>query len=232
MAKIHIIEDDETLRDELERLLSLQGFDVHTTRSFDSLASVVAEIEQVAPDCLVLDLKLPSPDKELSGHAICREVCSASQVPIIVLTSVTDEFDEVMAFNLGATDYVAKPYRPAALIARIQSVLKTADGGKASGASHVLSHGGLQLDLDSSTAAFEGRTAVLTRNEQAILAMLMEAPGTIVARQELMCRLWESDQFVDDNTLTVNVNRLRSTLERIGVPADFIRTRRGQGYIL
>lgn len=231
MAKIHIVEDDETLREELGNLLLLQGYDVSATSAFESLDDVLAGIVAESPDCLIVDLKLPSPDRSLSGHSICRAVRDGSDIPIIVLTSVTDEFDEVMAFNLGVDDYVNKPYRPAVLMARIQAALKSHPNAS-SGSRRLLEHAGVTLDLDASTVAYGGKSAVLSRNEHAMLSVLMRSAGSIVARQELMCALWESDQFVDDNTLTVNVNRLRSTLQAIGAPADYIKTRRGQGYLV
>lgn len=232
MPKIHIVEDDATLRGELENLLSLQGFDVSATEEFISLEKVAAEILMQHPDCVVLDLKLPSPDRKLGGHAICRRLREDADVPIIVLTSMADEYDEVMAFNLGADDYVMKPYRPAVLLARIQSALKAHAAHDMACASSMLNVKGVSLDIGSSIVSYEGRSAVLSRNEAMILSMLMECSGQIVARQDLMCRLWESDRFVDDNTLTVNVNRLRKSLSSIGVPQGFIDTRRGQGYVV
>ena len=147
-------------------------------------------------------------------------------MPIIVLTSSESEFDEVMAMNLGADDYIVKPYRPAVLLAHIQALLRR----KAPGTSILMSHKGVQLDLGAGVVSFDGKSAELTRNEQRILQILMKNPGTVVPRSEIMCALWESDSFIDDNTLTVNVNRLRKTLSSLGVPDEFLVTRRGLGY--
>lgn len=222
MSRIYIIEDDEALRTELAHLLELQGFSVACCTSFGTAA---AQALAAGPDCVVLDLKLPGTD----GHGICRDIRARSDVPIIMLTSSESEFDEVMGMNLGADDYVTKPYRPAVLIARIQAHVRR---GSAQPGTAVVEHGGVRLDLGTGAVSFGGRTAQLTRNEQRILQMLMEGAGAVVTRQELMCDLWESDAFVDDNTLTVNVNRLRKALASLGVPEGFLQTRRGAGYLV
>lgn len=217
--RIYIVEDDGTLAAELARLLALAGFDPMRCERFDRAAAEACAADAA---CVVLDLNLPGAD----GLQICRDIRAASDVPIIVLTSSESEFDEVMAMNLGADDYIVKPYRPAVLLAHIQALLRR----KAPDASIVLVHDGVELNLGSGTVSFEGRSAELTRNEQRILQILMRSPGTVVPRSEIMCALWESDSFIDDNTLTVNVNRLRKTLSRLGVPEDFLTTRRGIGY--
>lgn len=218
--RIFMIEDDTALREELAHLLELAGFTpLGITDSFTEAPQRALEANA---DCIVVDLKLPGID----GHAICRSIREQSDVPIIVLTSSESEFDEVMAMNLGADDYIVKPYRPAVLLAHIQALLRR----KAPEASIVLVHDGVELNLGSGTVSFEGRSAELTRNEQRILQILMRSPGTVVPRSEIMCALWESDSFIDDNTLTVNVNRLRKTLSRLEVPEDFLTTRRGIGY--
>lgn len=173
----------------------------------------------------MLDLKLPGTD----GHTICRDIRSRSDVPIIMLTSSNSEFDEVMSMNLGADDYVTKPYSPAVLIARIQSILRR------SSTSHDdlrIERKGVVLDIGAGAVSYGGETAELTRNELRILHILMRNPGIVISRTEIMCDLWESDAFIDDNTLTVNVNRLRKTLSKLGVPGDFLVTRRGQGYMV
>lgn len=218
--KIFIIEDDNALREELSHLLELSGFQADSAAAPFSAAA--AQALEANPDCVIVDLKLPETD----GHAICRQIRAASEVPIIVLTSSESEFDEVMAMNLGADDYIVKPYRPAVLLAHIQSVLRR----KAPLSTNVLQHKGVKLDTGSGTVIFNERSAELTRNEQRILQVLMKNPGTVVPRSEIMCALWESDSFIDDNTLTVNINRLRKTLASLGIPEDFLATRRGIGY--
>ena len=222
MSRIYIIEDDEALRTELAHLLELQGFSVACCATFGTAA---ADALAARPDCVVLDLKLPGTD----GHSICRDIRAASDVPIIMLTSSESEFDEVMAMNLGADDYVTKPYSPAVLIARIQSAIRRSSSGRDE---LTIEHAGVLLNVGAGTVSFGGRSTELTRNELRILHILMRNPGLVISRQEIMCELWESDAFIDDNTLTVNVNRLRKTLGSLGVPEDFLTTRRGQGYLV
>lgn len=222
MSRIYIIEDDEALRRELAHLLELQGFSVACCADFGTAAP---DAVAARPDCVVLDLRLPGTD----GHAICRDIRSRSDVPIIMLTSSESEFDEVMGMNLGADDYVTKPYSPAVLIARIQSAIRRSAGGRDE---LVIEHKGVRLNVGAGTVSFGDGSTELTRNELRILHILMRNAGMVISRQEIMCELWESDAFIDDNTLTVNVNRLRKTLGSLGVPDGFLSTRRGQGYLV
>lgn len=218
---IYIIEDDATLRRELSHLLELSGYAVSACE--EKFANAAEYALAARPDCVVLDLKLPGTD----GHSICRAIRGKSSVPMLVLTSSESEFDEVMAMNLGADDFVTKPYRPAVLLAHIQALLRRRAAPEPRLA---LEHKGVLLNIGKATVSFQGRTAELTRNELRILQTLMKSPGMVVSRSDIMCALWESDAFIDDNTLTVNVNRLRKTLNSIGVPDDFLITRRSQGY--
>lgn len=222
MASLFVVEDDAPLREELMRLLELQGYTTLTSAAFDC---IVDEIREADPDCVILDLKLPGD----GGHAVCRDLRRSSDVPIIMLTSSDNEFDEVMSMNLGADDYVTKPYNPAVLLARIQSVLRRAARSEPIPR---LSCKGVVLDVSRGLVEYGGCSTELTRNELRILHLLMESQGAIVARQELMVELWQSDAFIDDNTLTVNINRLRKSLASIGVPDNFLITRRGQGYLV
>lgn len=219
MAKIFLIEDDDALRRELSEVLEIQGFTVEVSGDF---ASAADEAVASNAECVILDLKLPG----TSGQAICRDIRGKSNVFIIVLTSSESEFDEVTCMNLGADGYLTKPYSPAVLIAHIQSALRRG----ASGATVMLEHEGLTLDTARAQASFGQRSIELTKNELRILSLLLANPGCVITRQELMVELWESDSFVDDNTLTVNVNRLRGKLETLGLPPDSIKTKRGQGY--
>ena len=217
---VYIIEDDGALRVELARLFELNGFAVRLCERFDAAAQL-ALLER--PDCILLDLKLPGVD----GLSVCRAIrAKDSTTPIIVLTSSDTEFDEVMSMNLGADDYVTKPYSPAVLLARVRSALRRSQRA----AEFVIAHRGVRLDIGSGEVSFGAREAELTRNELRILHLLMRNPGVVITRQEIMVELWESDEFIDDNTLTVNVNRLRRTLASIGVPDDFLVTKRGVGY--
>lgn len=199
MARIFVVEDDASLREELMRLLELQGHTALTGTAFDR---IVDDVLAAAPDCVILDLKLPG----TGGHTVCRDLRRSSQVPVIMLTSSDSEFDEVLSMNLGADDYVTKPYNPAVLLARIQSVLR-------------------RTQRTEPPTRIEHRGVVLDD-------MLMANHDAIISRQELMVELWQSDAFIDDNTLTVNINRLRKSLASIGVPDDFLVTRRGQGYVV
>lgn len=215
---VYIVEDDAAIAGELARALEREGFRTAAAERFDR---VVPDILAAAPDLALLDLTLPGTD----GQFIARDLREHSQVPIIVLTSRTTEIDEVMAMNLGADDFIPKPYRLRVLVARIQALLRRADGGAAT----ILSHNGLELDSARSVARANEREVELTKNECRILALLMSRAGQVVSRADIMRDLWESEAFIDDNTLTVNINRLRATLEKIGV-ANYLVTKRGQGY--
>jgi DNA-binding response OmpR family regulator len=221
MGKIYIIEDDDSLCRELAGVLSLDGHEPVTCEDF---AKATQEAVALHPDAVVLDLKLPGAD----GLSICRGIRAASDVPILILTSSDAEFDEVMSMRLGADDYLTKPYRPAVLLAHVARLLERANATD----SARIEHAGISLDVARAIAWYGSNEASLSRNETCILAALIRARGAIVLRQELMRELWETDVFVDDNTLTVNVNRLRHTLERAGVPTGVLKTHRGRGYSL
>ena len=223
MARLFIVEDDASLRENLVRMLKLKG---HECLCCGSFANAAAEALAACPDCILLDLSLPG----AYGHEVCRSIRQGSNVPIIVLTSSDSEFDEVMSMNVGADDYVVKPYRPAALLARIDRTL--ARSGSADPARGQLEHDGVSLDPVRAEVSYRGKSVELSRNELLILRILMENAGSIISRSELMDELWQTDAFVDDNTLTVNVNRLRRSLRSAGVPEDFITTRRGLGYVV
>ena len=185
---------------------------------------VVEDILRANPDLVLLDLTLPGTD----GQFVCRELRQQSEVPIIVLTSRTTEIDEVMSMTMGADDFVPKPYSARVLMARIQALLRRT---QAAPDRSVLSHNGVEVDLARSVASAQGASVELTKNELRILTLLINHAGGIVSREAIMRDLWDSDAFVDDNTLTVNINRLRAALKKIGV-TDYLRTHRGRGYSL
>ena len=222
MPSILIVDDDADLSAIVARYLESEGFAVERAASAEEAYDVLATR---AFDLVLLDINLPGDD----GFAACAALRRASDVPIVMLTSSDNEFDEVMSMNLGADDYVTKPYNPAVLLARIQSVLRRA--ARTEPPSRI-EHKGVVLDVARSRVEYEGRGVELTRNEFRVLHLLMENKGAIISRQELMMELWQSDAFIDDNTLTVNVNRLRKSLASIGVPDGFLATRRGQGYLV
>ena len=217
---IFLVEDEAGIRQELSALLSRYGYRCVTTADFEDVAGQVCAS---GADLLLLDLNLPQYD----GYHVCREVRRRSQMPIIVVTSRATELDELMSMNLGADDFLTKPYNTQILLARMARLLQRA----CPGVSPAVSRGGLTLDLGRGVAARNGVEVELTRNESRILQTLLAAEGRIVSRNALMEALWKSDAFVDDNTLTVNVARLRRRLEELGL-SEVLATRRGQGYQL
>lgn len=222
MKKIVIIEDSEVIREELRSFLSKYGYDVVIALDFDN---ILDEIRRLNGDLILLDVNLPVFD----GYYICREVRKESDVPIIIVTSRDSELDELMSMNLGADDFVTKPYNTQILLARIESVLRRATSKVEN--SDLLDYKGMILNLSNGTVNYQGESLEITKNELKILSYLMKNKGNIVSREDLMTYLWNSDFFVDDNTLSVNVTRLRKKLESIGVK-DAIETRRGLGYIM
>lgn len=223
MAKIIIIEDTETIRQELETFLTRYGYEVIAPIDFQNIISI---IEKEGPDLILLDINLPVFD----GFYICREVRKTSEVPIIVVTSRDSDMDELMSMNLGADDFITKPYNTQILLARINSVLKRVSQNS-EGNQEVLSYNDLKLNLSNGTISSMDKTLEITKNELRILYYLIKNQGNIVSREDLMDYLWKSNLFVDDNTLSVNVTRLRRKLEEIGIK-DAIETRRGLGYIM
>lgn len=219
MALIYVVEDDASIRDELLQVFERNGYETRWCERFDT---VVDEALAASPDLVLLDLTLPGTD----GQFICRELRAVSSVPIMVLTSRVTEIDEVMSMNMGADDFVPKPYSARVLVARIEALLRRVAG---SSETQLLRHNGVEIDPARSLAYANGRQVELTKNEMRILTLLVSKAGTIVSREALMRDLWDSDAFVDDNTLTVNINRLRGTLEKIGVKG-YLTTHRGRGY--
>ena len=219
MSLIYIVEDDAAIRSELAQALERNGFETACCEVFDH---VVDDIQAREPDLVLLDLTLPGTD----GQFLCREIRAVSEVPIIVLTSRVTEIDEVMSMTMGADDFIPKPYSIRVLVARIQALLRRVAGGAERS---VLEHNGVTLDLARSVASAGDKHIELTKNEMRILGLLMTRAGAIVSREDIMRDLWDSDAFVDDNTLTVNINRLRATLAKIGVN-DYLITHRGRGY--
>ena len=235
MKKIVIIEDDKILREELEILLNDSGYQAEILSDFTDAA---AQVRQIRPDLVLLDIILPGANGQI------RE---KSDVPVIMLTSKDGEVEEIMSRSSGADDYVTKPYNPTILLLRIETILRRTEqtgrqseqrassvrGEKAEGEAvqEELQDEELRLNLLRSTVSYHGEEVVLSKNELAILHCLMSRKGQIVSRDELMDHLWDMSEFVDDNTLTVNINRLRKRLAQIGLE-NKIETRRGQGYLL
>ncbi|MBS5936768.1 response regulator transcription factor [Clostridium sp.] len=219
--KIFIIEDEEKIRNELSTFLNKYGYITSYSVDFEN---IVEEALKSKCNLILLDINLPYYD----GYYICREIRKKSDVPIIVVTSRDSEVDELMSMNLGADDFITKPYNTQILLARISSILRRSYN---SVDLDILEYKELKHNLSTSEASYKDKKTELSKNESRILNVLIKNNGKIVSRNEIIEALWESDEFVDDNTLTVNINRLRKKLEEIGAN-DFLKTKRGQGYIL
>ena len=222
MSKILIVEDDKKLRDELKIFLERHGYEVFLLEKFDNS---IEDILGYKADLILLDINLPNAD----GEYICREIRKVSNIPIIIVTSRDSELDELLSINNGADQYVTKPYNLQILLAKIERLLKRSYSGNVS--QDKIDCGKFILNLSKSIIEKDGKIVELTKNEFKILHYLVLNKEKIVSRNEIMDYLWESENFIDDNTLTVNIKRLRNKLEEIGLN-DVIETKRGQGYIL
>ncbi|MCB2287762.1 response regulator transcription factor [Clostridium algidicarnis] len=219
--KIFIIEDEEKIRKELSTFLNRYGYQTSYSLNFEN---IVEEVMKEKYHLILLDINLPYYD----GYYICREIRRRSSVPIIVVTSRDSEVDELMSMNLGADDFITKPYNTQILLARISSIIRRTYSDSDS---EILEYKGLLHNLSISEVEYNNKKIELSKNESKILYVLIKNKEKIVSRNEIIEALWQSDEFVDDNTLTVNINRLRKKLEEIGV-IDYLKTKRGQGYIL
>lgn len=219
--KIFIIEDEEKIRNELCTFLNKYGYETSYSLDFEN---ILEEFMKDKYHLVLLDINLPYYD----GYYVCREIRKRSSIPIIVVTSRDSEVDELMSMNLGADDFITKPYNTQILLARISSIIRRAYNNSDS---EVLEYRGLIHNLSISEAEFDNKRIELSKNESRILYVLIKNKEKIVSRNEIIESLWQSDEFVDDNTLTVNINRLRKKLEEIGA-IDYLKTKRGQGYIL
>ena len=220
-AKIIIVEDHEPIRNELEILLSKYGYEII---ALDHFETVVEDCLRENADLILLDINLPFYD----GYYVCRAIREKSEVPIIVVTSRDSEMDELMSINLGADDFVTKPYNTQILLARISAMLKRTQKETVNDS---LQYKDLKLLLNNSIVIYKDRKIELSKNEMRILYTLLQYKENIVSRDQLMESLWQTNEFIDDNTLTVNVNRVRKKLEAAGLK-DFIKTKRGQGYMI
>jgi DNA-binding response OmpR family regulator len=225
-CKIVIIEDEEIIRRELKILLENALYEVAAPEDFQDVAG---EILRLAPDLVLLDVNLPGG----SGFDVCTQLREQSQVPVIFLTSRTDSMDELTGMLKGGDDYIMKPYQPPILLARIAAVLKRTKGafpkGNFFGETLLYSHKGVELDLSRCSLRVGKERAELTKNEMKILHRLFLQPGQYVSRMDLIGYLWENQIFIDDNTLSVHMTRIREKLRALGV-TDFVETKRGVGY--
>ena len=222
MYRILLVEDDPGIAQAVCAHLRQWELDARCVQNF---RAVMEEFTAFDPQLVLLDISLPF----FNGYHWCREIRKVSKVPILFLTSASDDMNLVMAMEMGGDDLLAKPFDLQVLSAKVQALLRRAyDFGPSS---HLLSCGAAVLNVSDGTLDAHGQRVELTRNECRILQLLLEHKGEIVSRDALMTRLWESDSFVDENTLTVNVARLRKKLESAGL-TDFIRTRKGAGYLV
>ncbi|MCI6275852.1 MAG: response regulator transcription factor [Clostridium sp.] len=221
MTNIFIIEDDKKIKQEITNLLNRYGYNCSSSENYEN---IVEDAIASNPNLILLDINLPFYD----GYYICRKIRKLSDVPIIIVTSRNSEMDELMSMNLGADDFITKPYNTQILLAHISAILRRASSVSTS---NVIEYKGVTLNLSKSIVEHEDREEELSKNEMKILYCLMESKGKIVGRDELMDVLWQSNEFIDDNTLTVNINRLRRKLDSIGVK-EFLQTKRGQGYVI
>lgn len=222
MNKILIVEDDEKIRDELENFLNKHGYEANSLKKFDN---AVEDILNENTDLILLDINLPYTD----GEYICKEIRKTSNVPIIMVTSKDNELDELISLNYGADQYVTKPYNIQILLAKISGLLKR--NQKSGENQDMIDCGDFVLNRSQSTIQRENLKVELTKNEINILYFLISHKGKIVSRDDIINYLWDSEAFVDDNTLNVNIRRLRAKLTEIGL-SDLIETKRGQGYML
>ena len=221
MKKIAVAEDDKVLRQALESLLKENGYDTFCLEKFDKAED---EILFAEPDLVLLDILLPG----TNGQEILRNLRQKSQVPVIMVTSREGDMDQILAMSYGADDYITKPYNPTLLLLKMEALFRRIQPGTPQ---EEVEYRGILLNLLRSTMTYQGEERVLSKNEFSILYYLIKNQGRIVSRDELMDHLWDCNDFIDDNTLTVNINRLRKKLEEAGIQGA-IQTRRGQGYLL
>ena len=222
MYKIYLVEDDGGISSEIKRQAQTWGYQVKVAEDFKN---ITAEFTAFEPHIVLMDISLPF----YNGYYWCQEIRKLSKTPIIFVSSASDNMNIVMAMNMGGDDFIAKPFDQSVLMAKIQALLRRTYAFAAS--VPVLEHRGALLNTGDATLTYGEEKIPLTKNEYRILLCLMENRGTVVSREKLMERLWETDCFVDDNTLTVNVNRLRKKLDGVGL-TDFIVTRFGVGYLV
>ena len=220
MYRILVVEDDEVIAKTIRQHLQSWNYEVFAVADFNS---VMEEFVRVKPHLVLMDIRLPFHN----GFYWCTEIRKVSKLPIIFVSSMNDNMNLVMAINMGGDDFITKPFDLNVLTVKIQAMLRRTY--EFAGESHMLEHQGVWLNLSDGTLTYEEQILELSKNERKILQTLLENPGAIVTRENLMMALWESDVYVDENTLSVNVNRLRRKLETIGL-TDFILTRKGIVY--
>ena len=222
MYRIYIIEDDSIIAGKIKEHMTNWGFEARCASDFRNIMGEFAEYD---PHMVLLDISLPF----FNGYHWCEEIRRVSKVPVIFLSSAADNMNIIMAMSMGGDDFIAKPFDMNVLVAKVQAVLRrTYDFG---GQTQLIEHRGALLNMSDASLLYNGKPVELTRNDYKILLTLMENRGSIVSRETLMEKLWETDCFIDENTLTVNIARLRKKLDGAGL-AGFITTKKGIGYIV
>ena len=221
MKKILIVEDDKVICEDLKYLLVNSNYEVIVLEDFTNTVNEILKSKAKA-DLVLLDINLPN----VNGEIVLNKVRKESNIPIIMLTSKTKEVDEVLSMSYGADDYITKPYNPTILLLRINALFKRMENN-----SDVLFYKDLKIIPKKGIVEFGNKEILLTKNEMIIFSCLVLKKGVIVSRDELMTELWDNDEYINDNALTVNISRLRSKLDSIGYKG-VIDTRKGQGYIL
>ena len=220
--RVYIVEDDAVIASRIQHHIRSWGLDAVCAEDFQH---ILEEFRRIQPQVVLMDISLPF----FNGYHWCQEIRRESKVPVVFLSSMSDNMNIVMAMNMGGDDFIAKPFDLNVLTAKLQAILRRCYDFSVQ--SPALTYGGVTLDPSEASLTYGGVTLELSRNEYRILLTLMERAGQVVSREKLMERLWETDSFVDENTLTVNIGRLRKKLESIGL-SGFIVTRKGMGYAL
>lgn len=222
MYKIMIVEDDLTIAKTLKEHLSKWDYNVNYITDFKE---IIEQFKEIAPHIVLMDIMLPF----FNGFHWCSEIRKISKVPVMFISSADDNMNIVMAMNMGGDDFIVKPFDLNVLTAKIGALLRRSYSLQ--GQINVIEHNGVVLNLNDTTLNYDNNRVELTKNEYKIVQLLMENSGKVVSRDEIMQHLWESDQFIDDNTLTVNIARLRKKLADVSL-GDFIKTKKGIGYLV
>ena len=222
MYRVFIVEDDRTIAESLKKHLQTWGYEVSCVVDFKN---VIDEFKTAAPQIVLLDIGLPF----FNGFHWCQSIREISDVPIVFISSASDNMNIVMAMNMGGDDFIEKPFDMHVLTAKVQAILRRTYSLKSQ--LNIIEHQGVILNLSDATVTYEGQKIELSRNEYKIFQMLLERAGKIVPRDDIIEALWESESFIDDNTLTVNMTRLRKKLEEAGL-IEFIQTTKGLGYVI
>ena len=221
---IFIIEDDQSLSNEIKLALSKWGYSVGQVNDFENITNEVLDSN---PKLILMDINLPSYD----GFYWCSQIRNFMKVPIIFISSRDNDMDIIMSINMGGDDYITKPFSPQVLVAKIQAILRRTYSYNNDLKSDVIKFKDITLNIVEGKLYFKGENVDLTKNELKIINILMSNQEKIVSREEIIEELWDTDEFISENTLTVNVNRLRKKLKSIGLE-DVIGTKKGQGYII